>query len=440
MPPFLTMKPVQPGLTDWEEMTEFLCRVHKTTKSMLQQLDRSRVVIDKLHKDCDEVARKNAENLSKLRECADMVICVVLSLGLEPGMSEEVGPMPSADLPTPSRTKKTTLEAFVSAVKKNLNIVTEELQMRDDSRKRTEAMLNNMIRNVHERRAALVRHTDMLPREGKVNKYNMGVLPLRGHQARGDTLESKVEELAEQMLGYVRQESQVTHKVALSKLQQRNSHGKLGQADKDRKHSRKEVTGKDKECLKQVEDMIETVHARRMKLQAATRSTSRPRRRPAKKTSVTAESNTAQRLGDLNNEVRLYMDLEMDQARRLQSDLLKKRQEYDLELRQSQNLNNELGKRLRQSQKEKDKYKELYEQEKAIDNNNKKPQTEARQVAASSERRGILKRHHQQQLQQQEENRLELPKVRRRRLVKPKLTPRARHLFSEVAVQRRRPQ
>ena len=59
-----------PPSSSREALTDFLFRIHHTTRATLVQFDRCRAVMDKLHQDCDDVARKHADQTSRVSEAA----------------------------------------------------------------------------------------------------------------------------------------------------------------------------------------------------------------------------------------------------------------------------------------------------------------------------------------------------------------------------------
>lgn len=90
-----------------------------TTKLTLNQFERCREVIDKLHRDCDEVAKTNAEMLYKLKECDELIARSLPSHLREKKTGKELARI----TPRTPRSKRNEAELFMASIKYNIRLL-----------------------------------------------------------------------------------------------------------------------------------------------------------------------------------------------------------------------------------------------------------------------------------------------------------------------------
>ncbi|ELT90073.1 hypothetical protein CAPTEDRAFT_184859 [Capitella teleta] len=396
--PTESVKPKQKKALDVNnraEMSEFLQKVQTTTKSTLIHFDRCKEVIEKLHGDCNSVALKNAELLSKLRDCDEMVGELVPEhkrMKAEPVERDDT----RLSRVNSSRTKRTEAEMLVKSIRRKLVLIEDDQLKQVDSNKISEGIIDNIMEDVEQRTAVLEKQTEHPPRDKSgMNKYMVGIDGAAGDKSsrsstRFDPLRVKVEQLAEALEVYVHQEKQVTHKINLTKYQTGGvSHRNFDAIDEDliilRRELKKEDQGKAMDvarhiveatkaeradCLKMVDELQKTVKTRRLKLQEVASRVMGPtlkRRIPQRRVRAAKKSDSSfsKRLNDLNNEIRMYMKLELDQNQRNQAELLKKKQEHEAHSKNQAHKMKKLEKNLKDLEGERGKFKRLYQQEKS---------------------------------------------------------------------------
>lgn len=377
------------------EMTEFIQKVQSTTRSTLTHFDRCKDVIEKLHDDCNTVALKNAELLSKLKDCDGMIKELVPEHALKSLREERVDRDESRlSNSSANRSKRSEAERVMNSIRRKLDLIEEEKEEVENSNQACEKIIDNILNDVDDRRAVLDKHTENPPRDKSgVSKYMADTPWNRSSRSttRMDPLRVKVEQLAEAMEVYIHQEKQITHKANLSRYQSSGSaHRNFDEIDEDLLQLQKELKKDDKskalevarhiveatkgeriECLKMVDELERTVRTRRVKLQENAARGAGPRvlrRVPQRRVRVVrrTDSSFSKRLNDLNNEVKMYMNLEMDQNQRNQAELLKRRQEYEAQAKQTAQHMKKMEKEMKDIEGERGKFKRLYQQERTV--------------------------------------------------------------------------
>jgi hypothetical protein len=383
------------------EMSEFLQKVQHTTKSTLVHFDRCKEVIEKLHDDCNDVAKKNADLLSKLRDCDDMVTELVpphlRKKSSDDGDREDT----KITRTSSSRTKKTEAQMLVKNIRKNLDLIGDDHDLQKEGNEVCAKVIDNMLDDVEQRKVILDKQTERPPKD-RASKYFSGIDGVGDKSSRArrrlDPLRVKVEQLTEALEVYVHQEKQMTHRTNLSKYQTANTnvtHRNFDEIDEDlallqrelkredsgkamdvARHIVEATRGEREECLKMVDELEKTVKTRRLRLQENAARTMGPpnvrrrvpqrRIRAAKKT----DSSFSKKLNDLNNEIRMYMSLEMDQNQRNQAELLKKKQEFEGKAKNQAQEIRKMEKSYKQLEGEREKFKRLYQQEKSTQKSN----------------------------------------------------------------------
>ena len=374
---------------------DLLYKVHQSTKSTVVHFDRCRKVIDKLHTDCDVVAKKNGDLMNKLRECDALVknatpAYVRNELERREEDTQDVGSLVSG-VSVSTRSRQNDAEVLTDSVRHNIEAIVKDKHDRQIGDDHTAQVVDNIIKDVKIRRMVLDRCSDAPPRDLTGNKYTVrDQVNDSEHATSKSKMKAVIMDLAEEMQGYVHQETYMTHKQNLGNFQSSPvcgvHHRSFDQIEHDMMHLGKEVRRGDhiragtllkqvseatkverQDCLRIVDDIGRVVRMRRLKLQELSTG-NRPKRRTMtrRKSTRTLNTNFAKRLSEVERDVRTYMDLEIDLMSKHKEDMMRKRQEYDKELRFRVAEARKLEQRLHEMDNENEKYKKLYAQEKAV--------------------------------------------------------------------------
>ena len=209
------------------------------TQEMEFFLFRCKEVIEKLHKDCDEVAQTNTDMLVKLRECDSMIS----EFGLDIGAEYDITSRPQTPIALSPRSKKTEADIVSTSMKNKLKHIKKELNVRNTESRACEMIIENILKDIEERKEALSKLTDPPPRDGRDRKY-MESVGDNMKEGEKNSLRLKIEELAKHLTVYVHQETQLTHKTAVghySNAQSGLQHRNFDAIDSDMKQLHREI-------------------------------------------------------------------------------------------------------------------------------------------------------------------------------------------------------
>ncbi|CAD5112454.1 DgyrCDS1676 [Dimorphilus gyrociliatus] len=384
--------------SDRNSLSEFLHKVGYTTKLTLHQFERCREVIDKLHRDCDEVAKTNAEMLYKLKECDE-----IISRSLPPHLREKkTGKELARITPRTPRSKRNEAELFMASIKYNMRklkvkrplncilnelmqpIFQEDLHSQEVGRMQCEIIAGQMERDVKDRTQNLSKYTEPPPRDGRTVKYLLNVPEFTG--TKPNELKKRLEDLAIALHYYTYHEGQLTHQMNITKYKRIISHRNFDKVDKDLKILQSQLKNNEKEkaiatashivdvtkseredCLKILNNIEKHVGSRKQKLyEAITDSKPIRRRKKSKNNQQGTDSNFSKRLAELDTEVGEYIDLEMTLGQRYRSELAHKTQDFSAKMRKKEKYIRDSERRLVALENDKDKYKRLYTNEKSL--------------------------------------------------------------------------
>ena len=388
-----------------ENLTDFLYKVHQTTRSTLVKFDRCKEVIEKLHNDCDNVAQKNTDMLNKLRECEDVVLemmpahlqqsksLVKYEAGGEADRSRANSRASFDDNASGTpRLKMTEAEKIMFAIRGHLGQIGDYLKQNEVDRDSCSKILDRMVDDVKERRGVLGKAAEAPLAKINSAKYVESLPPIKVTSVPSlrAQLRPKLELFADQFQDYVQHESQVTHKMNVNKYQAGLAHRQFDQIDGDLGQLQREMRRNDREramvlakhivdvtkaeredCLKMVEEVERSVRTRRQNIQATAQydKTKGRRKRPQfqrVRFLRKVDSNFSKRLNDLNNEVKVYIDTESEQMTNTRGELSKKKVEFESQVRSKQTEIKSLETKLREMTTDRDKFRMLYNKEKTM--------------------------------------------------------------------------
>ena len=385
------LSPSSQDNADTQKAKELIKAMQLTTRDSIEQFERCRDIIEKLHRDCDEVAHKNAGMKAKLRDSDQLLRMALISAGIKAfdvtdisnGDKQQDGSAGESffitdmakTVQSSARQKRNDAELIEANFQKNVELLKENLRCRQEDETLCTSVMDSITADLRIRKAALSKMCDNPPslsRQGD-NKYLKAKLAAlkpsddKRLLSRNTALRRRLEDLANIV--------QIYMELELLTVQKLSNNLKESEDDKNAAKQADLANLEREEWLAKVTSLENSVRTRRMKLQQegvdtstanekAARRTQKRKSRKARDARFT-ESAFTQKLAGLEEEITYFLDIEQDMAQRHRTEASQLRTELETDLRLRGQQVRELERKLREVEKDRDKYKRLYEKKAA---------------------------------------------------------------------------